>query len=114
MSAPEVPTQAREALVRAADEVHREMVRYCAGIDQWDQMPVVVERWLRVFEQLQEHVFAAPTMLFLLRDMEWLGLNDGRGVTHQQCPACSALKSRGTGHNPYCGLAAAIDKAEGK
>lgn len=53
-------------------------------------------------------------LLSVLRDMEWLGLNDGRGVTHRQCPACSALQSRGTGHNPYCGLAAAIAKAEGK
>lgn len=59
-------------------------------------------------------IAAAPEMLAVLRDLEWLGLNDGRGVTHQQCPACSALKSRGTGHNPYCGLAAAIAKAEGK
>jgi hypothetical protein len=37
----------------AINETQREMVRYCAGIDQWDAMPVVVEGWLRVFEQLQ-------------------------------------------------------------
>lgn len=53
-------------------------------------------------------------LLAVLRDLEWLGLNDGRGVTHRQCPACSALHSRSTGHNPYCGLAAAIAKAEGE
>lgn len=59
-------------------------------------------------------IAAAPDLLMVLRGMEWLGLNDGRGVTHRQCPACSALQSRGTGHNPYCGLAAAIAKAEGR
>lgn len=57
---------------------------------------------------------AAPDMLAVLRDLEWTGLNDGRGVTHLMCPACSARKSRGSGHNPYCGLAAAIAKAEGR
>ena len=51
-------------------------------------------------------------MLAVLRDLEWIGMNDGRGVTQLKCPACSALKSRGSGHNPYCGLAAAIAKAE--
>lgn len=53
-------------------------------------------------------------LLAVLRDLEWIGMNDGRGVTHSQCPACSALKSRGSGHNHYCGLAAAIAKAEGR
>lgn len=57
-------------------------------------------------------IAAAPDMLTVLRDLEWTGLNDGRGVTHAMCPACSALKSRGSGHNPHCGLAAAIAKAE--
>ena len=37
-----------------ADAAQREMVRHCAGIDVWDQMPVVVEGWLRVLEQLIE------------------------------------------------------------
>jgi len=57
-------------------------------------------------------VAAAPDLLSVLRDLEWIGMNDGRGVTHLMCPACSALKSRGSGHNHYCGLAAAIAKAE--
>ena len=57
---------------------------------------------------------AAPDMLAVLRDLEWSRLNDGCGVTRVQCPACFALQSRGTGHNPYCGLAAAIAKAEGR
>lgn len=52
--------------------------------------------------------------LAVLRDLEWIGMNDGRGVTHAMCPACSALKARGSGHNPYCGLAAALAKAEGR
>lgn len=55
---------------------------------------------------------AALELLAVLRDLEWIGMNDGRGVTHARCPACSALKSRGSGHNPYCGLEAAIRKAE--
>lgn len=55
---------------------------------------------------------ASADMLAVLRDLEWIGMNDGCGVTHAMCPACSALKSRGSGHNPYCGLAAAIAKAE--
>ena len=50
----------------------------------------------------------------LLRDLEWSRLNDGRGVTQVQCPACFALQSRGTGHNAFCGLEAAISKAEGR
>lgn len=67
--------------------------------------------WVR-FEAITELLCQRGEMLAVLRDLEWLGLNDGRGVTHRQCPACSALQSRGTGHNPYCGLAAAIAKAE--
>lgn len=59
-------------------------------------------------------IAAAPDMLAVLRALEWLGMNDGRGVTNLQCPACSALRHRGTGHNPHCGLAAAIAKAEGE
>jgi hypothetical protein len=43
----------QKALQARADEVQREMVRYCAGLDRWDEMPVIVEGWLRVFEQLQ-------------------------------------------------------------
>lgn len=67
----------------------------------------------------QDHYIAEieaqrDALLAVLRDLEWLGLNDGRGVTHRKCPACSALQSRGAGHNPYCGLAAAIAKVEGK
>jgi hypothetical protein len=46
----------RESLQKKAEQVQREMVRYCAGIDHWDHMPVVVEGWLRVFEQLQQCV----------------------------------------------------------
>lgn len=53
-------------------------------------------------------VEVAPGALAVLRELEWIGMNDGRGVTYLQCPACSALKSRGTGHNPYCGLEAAL------
>lgn len=59
-------------------------------------------------------IAAAPDLYAVLRDLEWIGMNDGRGVTHQQCPACSALKARGSGHNPFCGLAAALAKAEGE
>jgi hypothetical protein len=59
-------------------------------------------------------IAAAPDMLALLRDLEWSRLNDGRGVTQVQCPACFALQSRGTGHNPYCGLVAVLAKAEGR
>ena len=59
-------------------------------------------------------IAAAPEMLAVLRDLEWSRLNDGRGVTQVQCPACFALQSRGTGHNPYCGLAAALAKAESR
>jgi len=59
-------------------------------------------------------IAAAPDLLAVLRDLEWSRLNDGRGVTHVQCPSCFALQSRGTGHNHYCGLAAALAKAEGR
>ncbi len=48
----------REGLAIRADEVQREMTRYCAGLDHWHEMPVVVEGWLRVFESLQ--AAAAP------------------------------------------------------
>lgn len=51
------------ALQARADEVQREMVRYCAGIDRWDAMPVVVEGWLRVFEDLQEALAGAAAPL---------------------------------------------------
>jgi hypothetical protein len=51
LSAPSEPQ--KPTLLRCADDVQREMVRYCAGLDQWDKMPVIVEGWLRVFEQLQ-------------------------------------------------------------
>jgi hypothetical protein len=48
------PSRERASVMSdAINETQREMVRYCAGIDQWDAMPVVVEGWLRVFEQLQ-------------------------------------------------------------
>jgi hypothetical protein len=58
-------------------------------------------------------IAAAPEMLAVLRGLEWIGMNDGCGVSHLKCPACSALQSRGTGHNHFCGLAAAIAKAQG-
>lgn len=57
---------------------------------------------------------AAPDLLAVLRGLEWIGMNDGRGVTQLQCPACAALESRGSGHNQHCGLAAAVTKAEGR
>jgi hypothetical protein len=61
------------------DEVQREMVRYCAGIDRWDAMPVVVEGWLRAFEQLQAQRdemlaalrYAADVLHSLGREEEW-------------------------------------------
>lgn len=77
------------------DEVQREMTRYCAGIDQWDAMPVVVEGWLRVFEQLQEQ---RNTLLAALRGL----VEEGRCSTYS--PSESLLKA----------AEAAISEAEGR
>ena len=86
-----------------------------AEIRQGEDGQAIAQLWRQPACYADAHLIAAaPELLAVLQDLEWLGLNDGRGVTHRQCPACHALQSRGTGHNPHCGLAAAIAKAAGR
>ena len=91
-------------MARLDDEVQREMTRYCAGIDQWDAMPVVVEGWLRVFEGLQQQRDELLAALKIWAPDVCLehcsgGFVPGDKIKH--APVCDVIRS-------------AIAKAEGK
>lgn len=97
---PTPPTD-RTSLLAKADEVQREMVRYCAGIDRWDQMPVVVEGWLRVFESLQAALTeptppTPPRLLELAADLDFaIDVTEPREVRLQRF--VDILKRAGVG-----------------
>jgi hypothetical protein len=54
---------------------------------------------------------AAPEMLAMLKELEWLGDADG---FIDICPLCGADCEVVRGHHPDCRLSALIAKAEGK
>lgn len=68
----------RLALRARADEVQREMVRAAAGLDNWDgSWPVVIERWVSVFEELQTALARADAEVGrLTRELEILKVRE--------------------------------------